>query len=149
MSFYDQFDREFDLEGLKNDLVDAENGKSDEETPVGVYEVKITKLEMTKSKADKPMVACWFKIVAGERKDQMIFMNQVISSGFGLHKCNQFLRTLSDIPVTFESFKQYAVLLEDIMGEINGKYEYQLNYSKNKKDYPEYNIEKVFKVSGF
>ena len=147
---YDEFDEEFDSGNLKKDLEDVESGNAErKEVPYGVYEVKITKLELTKSKTSgQPMVTCWFKVVAGEMKGQLIFMNQVLSSGFGLHKCNEFLRSISSLPVSFESFKKYAMLLMDIMEEIDGKREYQLNYSKDNKGYNTYKIEKTFDVSG-
>lgn len=144
---FDEFDNQFDTESLKKDLADVESNNFErKEVPYGVYEVKIQKLELTKSKKGDPMVACWFKIVAGEYENQMIFMNQVLKTGFGLHNCNLFLKSLSRLPVTFESFKQYSMLLMDIKDEIDGKYEYQLNYSKDKNGYNTFKIEDVFGV---
>lgn len=156
-----EWDNEFDSELLKEDIASAESKSGDyTEIPHGTYEVKITKLELGKTNAGKPKLACWFKILAGEYKDQMIFMNQVIDAsnpnarGFQLHKCNEFLRTLSSLPVSFESFKQYNLLLTDIMGEIDGKYEYQLNYGgqvskKDGKTYDTFKIEKTFEAAPF
>lgn len=153
---FDEFDNQFDNESLKKDVSDVENNKFErKEVPCDVYEVKVQKLELTKSSKGDPMVTCWFKIVAGEYKNQMIFMNRVINvtntkaRGVQLHNCNEFLRSLSKLPVTFESFKQYSMLLMDIMEEINGKYEYQLNYSKDKNGYSAFKIEKVFEVTPF
>ena len=37
----------------------------------------------------------------------------------------------------------------DIMEEINGRYEYQLNYSKDKNGYSAFKIEKVFEATPF
>lgn len=157
MSDFDftEWDNEFDSESLKKELVNTENSSGDyKEVPHGEYEVKITKLELTKSKSGKPMVSCWFKILAGEYKEQMIFMNQPIVPVFGLHKCNEFLRTLSSLSVSFESFEQYAKLLTDILNEIDGKYEYQLNYGgqvskKDGKTYNTFKIEKTFEATPF
>lgn len=147
---FDEFDEQFDSESLKKDLAEAESGNAErKEVPHGIYEVKITKLELTKSKTSgQPMVSCWFKVVAGDMKGQMIFMNQVLKTGFGLHKCNEFLRSITSLPVTFESFKQYNMLLMDIMEETDGKREYQLNYAKDAKGYNTFKIEKIFSVSG-
>lgn len=147
---FDEFDSQFDSESLKKDLADVEAGNAErKEVPHGVYEVKITKLELTKSKTSgQPMVSCWFKVVAGDMKGQMIFMNQVLSNGFGLHKCNEFLRSITILPVSFESFKQYNMLLMDIMEDVDGKREFQLNYSKDNKGYNTFKIEKVFSLDG-
>ena len=146
MSIYDEFDSMFDTAGLKQDLQAVEDNKVEyKEVPHGTYEVKITKLELVKSSKGNPMVSVWFKIVDGKYKDQLIFMNQVISSGFGLHNCNLFLKSISSLPVDFESFKQYSMLLTDIMEEIEGKREFQLNYGTN-KGYNTYKIEQIFEV---
>ncbi len=146
MSIYDEFDAQFDVDGLKKDLTDVEtNNVERKEVPHDVYEVKITKLELTKSKKGDPMVTCWFKIVQGEFKGQMIFMNQVIATGFGLHNANLFLKDITSLPVGFESFKQYGMLLADIMEEIDGKREFQLNYGES-KGFNTFKIEQIFEV---
>lgn len=147
MNNYDNWDNEFDSEALKKDLesVNSNDGER-KEVPHGTYEVKITKLELTKSKKGQPMVTCWFKIVAGRFSNQLIFMNQVISTGFGLHNANQFLKSISKQDIAFDSFKQYGMLLADIKEEIDGKHEYQLNYSQNDKGFNVYKIENVFDV---
>ncbi|MBQ9737890.1 MAG: DUF669 domain-containing protein [Alphaproteobacteria bacterium] len=148
---FEDWDNQFDSEGLKNDLDQVKNNDStSDEVPHDVYEVKIEKLELALSKTSgKPMVSCWFKILSNKCKGRLIFMNQVINNGFGLHKANEFLRSLSEIPVTFESFAQYNRLLTDIKGEIDGKFEYQLNYSKDAKGYNTFKIEKVFDAAPF
>lgn len=147
-NLFDEFDNKFNSAELKKDLTDVQNNNVErKEVPHGVYEVKITKLDLVKSKQGNPMVSVWFKIVAGEYKGQMIFMNQVIATpsggAFGLHNCNQFLRSITSLPVDFESFKQYNMLLIDIMEEIDGKREFQLNYGTN-KGYNTYKIEQIF-----
>ena len=154
---YDEFDQQFDSEDLQKDVAAAEsNNPERKEVPQDTYEVKITKLELTKSKTSgQPMLTCWFKIVAGEYNNQMIFMNQVINTananarGFQLHKCNEFLRSLkTSLPVNFESFKQYGQLIYDVMGEVEDKRTFQLEYSKDTKGYANYKIEKVFDITG-
>lgn len=148
MNNYENWDTEFDSKGLKQDLEEINNNDNGErkEVPHGTYEVKVTKLELVKSKKGQPMVTCWFKIVAGRYSNQLIFMNQVISSGFGLHNANLFLKSISKQEISFDSFKQYGMLLADIKEEIDGKYEYQLNYGQNDKGFNTYKIEQVFDV---
>lgn len=133
---FSKFDKKVDLEGLKNDIADAEEngGGNFKEVPLGTYEVAITKLELGESKKDDPMVKVWFKIVSeGEFKNSLIFMNQVITQGFQIHIVNEFLRSLeTDVDITFESYSQYADMLMDVFEEIEGNYEYGLKYGENK-----------------
>lgn len=149
-NLFDEFDNQFNAAELKADLNAVQsNNVERKEVPHGVYEVKITKLELVKSKKGYPMVSVWFKIVAGEYKGQMIFMNQVLvnesGSSFGLHNCNLFLRSITSLPVDFESFKQYNMLLIDIMEQIDGKREFQLNYGES-KGFNTFKIEQVFEM---
>lgn len=148
---FSKFDKEVDLDGLKNDLEEVEkNGGSGErkEVPHGTYEVKVDKLELTESKTSgNPMVTCWFKILSGEFKNSLIFMNQVITQAFQIHIVNDFLRSLdSGIDVTFDSYSQYADLLYDIHEAIDGTTEYALEYGETNKGYATFTITDVFDV---
>lgn len=148
MDIWTKFDQMVDTEGLKEDVREAAENKIDyKEVPEGRYEVKIEKIELKQSKTGRPMVAFWFKILEGEYKNQYIFWNQVVDIGFGLHKVNEFLRSLdSGLEVQFENFTQYGNLLMDIHEVIDGKLEYGLKYSKNSKGYDEFEITDVFEV---
>lgn len=145
---FSKFDKKVDLEGLKQDIVDAEEngGGSFKEVPLGTYEVAITKLELSESSKGDPMVKVWFKILDGEYKNSLIFMNQVITQGFQIHIMDEFLRSLeTDIDIVFESYSQYAQLLMDIYEEINGNYEYGLKYGE-KKGFNTFEITDVFEL---
>lgn len=150
MNIFEKFNKNMDLEGLKNDINEAKNnGGTGEfkEVPTGSYEVAITKLELKESKKGDPMVAVWFKILEGEYKNSMLFMNQVITRGFQVHLVNQFLRSLeTSIEVEFEDYEQYNNLLMDILEEIDGKFEYGLKYSLSKSGFAEYKITDVYEV---
>lgn len=147
---FSKFDKAVDLEGLKKDIDEAkENGGSGNrpEVPHGTYEVRITKLELTVSKKGDPMVSVWFKILNGEFKNSLIFMNQVITQGFQIHIVNEFLRDLAtSYEVDFESYNQYAKLLMDIHEAIDNNYEYALKYGQNDKGYNTFKIEEVFEL---
>lgn len=146
---FSKFDKQVDLEGLKNDIKDAEeNGGGDfKEVPHTKYEVAITKLELTESKKGDPMVSVWFKITNGEYKGSLIFMNQVITQGFQIHIADEFLRSLeTTVDVQFESYSQYAEMLADIFEEIEDKVEFVLDYSENKKGYNTFEIIDSFEV---
>lgn len=139
------------LAGLKDDVAKAAENTGDfVEVPKGEYEVKVVKIELgetgEKSKnPGMPMAKVWFDILAGEYKGQKIFMNQMLTSGFGIHKMNEFLISLeTGIPVMFENFNQYADLFKQIFAEVDGVAEYQLNYGENNKGYSTYTIVQRF-----
>lgn len=138
------FDKLFDLEGLKKDITEASSNEY-KDVPVGDYEVRIEKMELVESKKGDPMVSIWFRIVAGDYKDSMIFYNQTITQGFQIHLNNELLNSLnSGLDVKFNSYGDYAQLLSDIYIAVDGKYEYLLNYSLTKKGYNSYKIIDVF-----
>jgi hypothetical protein len=149
MSIWEKFDKSVDVAALKEDAKQAaENNQEFREVPNGKYEVKIQKLELAESKAGKPMLSCWMKILDGDYKGSLIFYNQVLNVGFGIHNANEFLRSLdSGIEVSFESFKQYAQLLMDIHEVIDGKSEFELEYGENNKGYKTYKIVTVFEAA--
>lgn len=148
---FEKFNSMFDLAGLKQDIESAASNDGDfVEVPDGNYEVKVTKLELgqtgEKSKnPGMPMLKVWFDILAGDFKGQKIFMNQMLTTGFGIHKANQLLTDLeSGVPVTFENFDQYHNMLEQIFNAIDGTGEYELAYGHNNKGYATYNIVQRF-----
>lgn len=145
-NIFDKFDKMVDVEGLKKDAQDAANNTMEfKEVPEGKYEVAINKIDLVESKSGRPMVSIWMKILEGPYTGQLIFYNQVIDMGFGLHNANEFLRSLdSGIDVEFENFRQYNDMLMDIMEAIDGQLEYALEYGKNNKGYSTYKIIDVF-----
>lgn len=153
MALWDTFDTEFDLGGIKEDIKTAKeegSGAQREEVPTGSYEVKVEKLELvtTKKAPARPMVTAWLKIVEGEFKNNMIFMNQLVDEGWKINQANEFINKLTDdVEVTFDSFSQYADMLLDIHEDIDGKYEYAIDYGKTKNNYPTYTITDRFDVS--
>ena len=144
---WDEFDEKIDTEGLAKDAKEAaENDGGDyKEVPLGTYEVEVNKLELKKSKKGDPMLSIWFKIIAGEYKGSLIFYNQVMSQGFGIHNANEMLRSLdSGVEVEFTNFKKYHGMLLDIVESIEGNLEYALEYGENNKGYNTYKITDVF-----
>lgn len=150
-AIFEKFNSMFDMDGLQKDIESAANNTGEfVEVPKGDYEVKITKLELgeTSEKSKNPgmpMAKVWFEIIAGDLKGQKIFMNQTLTSGFGIHKMNEFLNSLeTGINVVFENFVQYHALLEEVFAEIDGKAEYQLAYTQNSKGFNVYEIVQRF-----
>ncbi len=143
---FSKFDQKVDLEGLKKDIEDSANNDF-KEVPHGNYEVAVTKLELSESKKGDPMVKVWFKIVSGEYKNSLIFLNQVITQGFQIHIVDELLRSFeTDIDVHFESYSQYAELLADVYEAIDGNFEYGLKYGEN-KGFNTFEITDVFELS--
>lgn len=146
MNIWEEFDNLVDVEGLQKDIKDAEeNGGTRKEVPHGNYEVKINKMELKKSKNGDPMLSIWFKVLAGEYTNCLVFMNQLVVQGIQIHIANEFLRSLdSGVDVEFKSYKQYAELIENIFNTINAqKLEYELKFEDN-KGYNKFTIANVF-----
>lgn len=147
-NIWDEFDKAIDTEGLAKDVADAAENSGRREVPHDTYEVAINKLELVKSKKGDPMVTCWMKIVAGEYKGSLIFMNQVVTQGFQIHIANEFMRSLvaemeTPIPVDFKTYKQYGNMIMDIAEAIDNNFEYKVRYYDN-KGYNAFEIEEVY-----
>lgn len=123
-NIWEEFDKSIDTEGLAKDVEEAAENGGRREVPHDTYEVAINKLELTKSKKGDPMVTCWMKIVEGEYKGSLIFMNQVVTQGFQIHIANEFMRALvqemeTPVEVQFKTYSQYANMIMDIMEAID------------------------------
>jgi hypothetical protein len=91
------------------------------------------------------MMKVWFDILAGDFKGRKIFCNQMMTSGFGIHKCNELLTSFeSCVPVVFENFEQYAEVMAQVFAAIDGTGEYELAYGHNNKSYATYTIVQRF-----
>ena len=150
-NIFEKFNSMMDINGLKQDIASAASNTGDfVEVPKGEYEVKVTKIELGETGPNSktpgmPIAKVWFDILAGQYKGQKIFMNQMLTSGFGIHKMNEFLESLeTGIPVMFENFGQYADLFATIFAEVDGTAEFQLSYGENNKGYSTYNIVQRF-----
>lgn len=148
-NLWDKFDKAVDTAGLAADVKEAaENGANFREVPHGVYEVEVNKLELIESKKGDPMVTVWFKVVDGEYKGCLIFMNQVITQGFQIHIANEILRQmtaeLDGFNVEFKTYKQYGELLMDVREVIDGKFEFKLTFAEGKKGFSTYSIDEIY-----
>ena len=94
------------------------------------------------------MVTCWMKILEGEYKGSLIFMNQVVTQGFQIHIANEFLRSLvsemaTPVDVQFKTYAQYANMIMDVMEAIDNNYEYSVEYGE-KKGFNTFEIKEVY-----
>lgn len=148
MMDFSKFDSMFDLNGLKEDVAAAADRNVERvEVPDGQYECKVEKMEMKESKNGNPMVSIWFRIVAGDFKNSVLFMNQTIHTGFGLHVVKKTLANMdTGLMVDFESFTQFANLLESVSEAVKTQgLEYAVKYTTTKNDFKNFEIVEVFR----
>jgi hypothetical protein len=94
------------------------------------------------------MFSCWFKVLAGQYKDSLIFMNQVVTQRFQISIVDEFLRAMdSGLTVEFISYKQWDQVIMDIFEKIDGNLEFLLIYGQTKKGYDTFEIEEVYEVA--
>lgn len=143
-NIWEKFDKEIDKD-IQKKIEEAENSEY-VEVPLGDYEVKVDNMELKISKSGNPMVSIWFKIIAGDYNNNLLFMNQVINQPFQIGLANKFLRALApNKDVEFQSYTQYANLILDVFEEIDGKYEYALKYGE-KKGFSTFEVLDIFEV---
>ena len=146
--YFNQFNDKVDEEFNKAvEEAEKDNGeKSFEELPVGKYEVKINDMLIKKSKKGEWMLQVTFKVIQGKFEKRLAWAYFLLRPQ-NVHFANVFLRTLeSGITVKYESERQYAKLVDDILITINGTKEYGLEITENDKGFRNYKIIKVFNV---
>lgn len=143
-NIWEKFDKEIDKD-IQKQIEEAENSEY-AEVPLGDYEVKVDNMELKISKSGNPMVSIWFRIVAGEFNNNLLFMNQVINMPFQIGIANKILRALDpNKNIEFETYSQYANLIMDIYEEIDGKFEYAIKYGE-KKGFSTFEVLDIFEV---
>lgn len=146
---FEKWNSMINAEEYKKDIreIEKNGGGQFEEIPHGIYEVVVEKLELAATKNGDPKMECWFKVLEGEHKNGMIFMNQVILQPFQIHQANQLLRSLdTDVDVEFTGrYDEYANTIADVFEEAS-KLAYGLEYGQNKKGYNTFKITDVFEA---
>lgn len=147
-NIFEKFNQAIDTKGLQDDIKAAAENKTDfaEVTP-GNYEVSIKQMELKASKKGDPMLSIQFKILsAGQFKGQLLFYNQVLTTGVGIHNANQLLRSLeSEVDVQFQDYVQYNDIINEVFAAVeDSKLEYALEYGENSKGFKTYKITDVF-----
>lgn len=144
-----KFDKMYDLEGLKEDVEEAEkNGNNGEypEIPDGDYEVSVDELELTESKKGLPMIKIWYTIVEGKYENQKLFQYQLVDTGKKLNIAMNFLKGFKSPSITrFVSYSNLAKELENALANFKAQgIEFLLNKKTNKKGFTVYKIEEVY-----
>lgn len=149
MDIFEKFNSQVDVAGLKKDAADvaANGGGNFKEVADGTYEVAIDKMELKASSKGSPMLSIWFKILAGECKGSLIFYNQVLTTGFGIHNACELMRSLeTSVNIEFNDFKQFNNVILDVFEAVNGNLEYALEFGTNAKGFHTYKVTDVFEV---
>lgn len=152
---FSKFDQQVNLDELKNNVAEAkENGGFGEypEVPKGTYVVKIEKMEVAATKDGRPMLKVQARIVEGEYEKQCIFMNRVLygtkNDASMIASAVTFLTKLEPSDnvgeVVFDSYSQFADLVMDIMEDIDGALEYEIDYDP--KGFNTISIKDAFEV---
>ena len=152
---FSKFDQKVNLDELKNNVAEAEkNGGFGEypEVPKGTYTVKIEKMEIGETKDERPMLKVQARIVEGEYTKQCLFMNRVLygtkNDAAMIASAVSFLIKLEPSDnvgmVVFHSYSQFAELVMDIMEDIDGALEYEVDYDP--KGFNTISIKDVFEV---
>lgn len=150
MSVFDKWNKNID-KGFMDDLDAQERGEGGnfEKVPYDTYEVRIEKMELKESKNGDPMLAIQFKILSGQHKGRLIFMNQIIPQPFQIHIANDFMRSLDSgiDEIKFKDYGQYNDLVLDVAERIESqKLEYALAFGCNDKGFDTFTIKEVFEA---
>ena len=152
MSIWDQFDKQYDEATLQKETQEAASNTGFQDLPEGSYTVKCDSIEAKVNKKGNPMATFTFTVTEGKYRKRKIFYNQVLSSGFGRYKCNEFLRSMDldcvidQGDMIFKNFNQYSQLLLDAAEEIESAgLRFVLEMEKqNNSDFMNYTITDVF-----
>lgn len=149
---FSKFDEQVNLDQLKADAAEAaENGIGDyPEVEDGTYNVKIESMELGETKDGRPMFKAMFRILDGDFKKSCLFMNRVVygtkNDASMIGSVIGFLKNLdSEVqPIVFESYAQLSDLILDVMEDIDGVLEYEIEYKKDA--FNNISIKEVFEV---
>lgn len=149
---FSKFDEQVNLDQLKADAAEAaENGIGDyPEVEDGTYNVKIESMELGETKDGRPMFKAMFRILDGDFKRSCLFMNRVVygtkNDASMIGSVIGFLKNLdSEVqPIVFESYAQLSDLILDVMEDIDGVLEYEIEYKKDA--FNNISIKEVFEV---
>ena len=148
-----KWNRKVDQQSVKDVKEMEANGTSQDyvEIPCGTYAVEVEKLELVSTKkTGDPMLTIWLKIIEGQHKGRLLFVNQVVDEPFKIHNANNLLRGLldntdSNIEVEWTGdYAEYADMIESIYHDISDKYTYDVDYTMNKKGFSQYKFTETY-----
>ena len=114
--------------------------------PVGIYDVRINKMELRKNKNNDDMFFASFKIINDEYKGEYIPYFQNLTMSFQLKIIVDFLKSLKsgiEIDITNYDMPDYEKLIFDIFTTVKDTYEFKLDFGLNEKGFKKYKILEV------
>lgn len=138
-----------DIEGAN--ATDVEEARSQFE-PIGegVYPVRLEGLEATESKSGLPMVKGRFRILEGERKNSLIFYNQVIQNlnypnitALNISKVMALVSGLVGERVEFDGLVKLEKLLKSIEEGIEVNLRVRYDNKDTEQSFPQLTVEEV------
>lgn len=146
-NIFDEFDKAYDAKAMKEEVKEAaDKAKEYEDLKPGTYAVYVKSMELKATRNNEPMMAVQLKVSEGEHKNKMMFANFMLTKPFLIHKANEFLRSLgSDILVEFDSYGQYADMIDDIYNWTEEhQCDYDIEFSLRDGKYSEYKVVAVY-----
>lgn len=136
---WNKFDSAINKDQMKKDMEAARQNSGNTDVPDGTYTAKVDKLEIKATKDGRPMLAAQFRITEGEFKKKCVFLNRVLfgtkNDAAMIASAEGFLKKLEpseDVgAIIFETYSQFADLVMDIMEDIDGALEYEIEYKKD------------------
>ena len=150
---FSKFDNQVDMEQLKNDVNEAKKNENQfSEVEAGTYYGRVEKMEIGETKDGRPMFKMMFRITEGNHKKQCLFMNRVVfgtkNDGSMINSVLGFLEKLEPSeevgPIEFSSYSQLNDLVLDVMEDIDGYLEYEVEYDP--EAFNNISINEVFEV---
>lgn len=149
---FENFDKKVDIAGLKNDIAEAEKNQPSGDYPVvpkGTYEVKIKSMEVKETKDKRPMLSVCAQILEGDFKKSCVWMNRVLfgtkNDGNMIASAVGWLKKLGvETEISFEGYQAFADLVLDIMEEVDGSFEYLIEYDE--KAFNTITIKEIFEI---
>lgn len=141
-----------ELAASQKEIQSNAGGGDYKEVPLGTYEVEVSKLECKLSSKGNPMVSIWFNILNGEYEGSYIFYNGVFTEDWMRHRVVKMLSALLDddsheaeinLILKTGDVREINDFCMDIHEEIDGQFEYLLDYDQ-KKGYNTYTIKEVY-----
>lgn len=148
---YSKYD--VDLAEFQGAFLPEEDSKDYPEIPDGEYECRVEKLEYATSKAGNNMVKGTFRILAGEYKNQCMFMNSVLKTRTGYEIFNGMVRDFDVWPdkdefrakATFENWDKFADYVAETFERITTQgLEYAIAKKTNDKGFTNYRVTQVY-----
>ena len=147
---FTKFDKEVNAQEMASQIDEAKKNPqaSGKEVPAGTYTVKLEKMELGATKDGRPMFKVMCRIVEGEFKKYCLFLNRVIygtkNDANMIASVLGWLEKLTDEPVEFTNYSQFADTVLDIYEDLTDSIELEVKYDPD--SFNSISIEDVFDI---